>query len=173
MDGQNERFVDLDVIIDCNDDDIKRNLLVLLEKKMTSLQIASRYHDILANKYRWRGKIVNYSSIAVAGLSFVMSTVLGQSASSTNIPLAVASGLALVIKGCTQYCDFAEKAVAHRRSYNTALDLADDIEYVILKNNHTKDSLKQALDVYEERIKSFRKSEEPIPISIKHKYGQN
>jgi hypothetical protein len=162
--------VDLDVIIDCSDDDIKRNLLVLLEKKMTSLQIAARYHELLANKYRWRSKLVTYSSIIVTGVSFVMSTVLGQSESATNVPLAIASGIALVIKGSQQYCDFGEKAKAHTQSWSTALDLADDIEYIILKNNHTTESLQHALDVYEERIKSFRKTEEPIPLDIKHKY---
>ncbi len=171
MDEQKEPLADLDIIIDCDECDIKRNLLVLLEKKMTSLQMAARYHEILANKYRWYSKVVTYSGIIISGVSFVMSTVLGQNASSTNAPLAAASGIALVIKGSNQYCNFGEKASAHAHSYGTALDLADDIEYIILKNNHTKESLTQALDVYEERIKSFRKTEEPIPIDIKHKYG--
>jgi hypothetical protein len=171
MEDPNGQFIDIDVIIDCSDDDIKRNLLVLLEKKMTSLQIAARYHEILANKFQWRSKVVSYASIIGTGLSFVMSTVMGQSENSTNVPLAIASGVALALKGSKQYCNFGEKAAAHAQSQIAALDLADDIEYVILKNNHTKVSLQQALDIYEERIKSFRKSEAPIPLDIKLKYG--
>lgn len=161
---------ELDIIIDCNDNDIKHNLLTLLEKKMTSLQISARYHEILANTYSWRAKIVNYSSILVTGLGFVMSTVLGENDGTANVPLAIISGIAIIIKGSEEYCDYDEKATLHKQNYSEALDMADDIEYIILKNNHSRDSLQHALDIYEERIKSFRKNEEPIPVEIKHKY---
>ena len=160
-----------DVIMDYSDDVIKRNLLVLLEKKMTSLQISAQYHEVLANRYRWRSMLVNYSSILITGISFILSTVMGHSESSTNVPLAISSGLALVIKGSQQYCDFGEMAKAHAQNLNTATDLADDIDFIILKNNHTTSSLQRVLDVHEERIKSFRKTETPVPLSIKHRHS--
>lgn len=157
-----------DVVINFAADDVKHNLLVLLEKKMASLQIASRCHEVLANSYRLRSKFINYSGIAVTGLSFVLSTVVGASESNTNLPLAITSGVALLIKGLHQYNDPTEKAKAHAHCQITANDLAEEIEYIILKNNHTKESLQHVLDVYGDRIKSFRKTEEPIPPAVKH-----
>lgn len=164
-----------DVVIDFDGHDTKNNLLRLLEKKQSSMNVSAKCHEALTHTFQWRSKLVNYSSILLAGLSFILSTVMGENSSQINLPLAITSGAALVIKGSQQYCDFTEKAKAHAQSWITALDMADDIEYVILKNNHTVESLQRELDIYEERIKSFRKSEELIPLSIKHKFlpGQN
>lgn len=147
--------------------DVKDNLLHLMEKKMVSLQIAARCHERLAGNYRVGNKIVNYSSIVIGGINVVMSALWGTSSSSMNMPLVVTTGIAIVLKGIQHYGDLSKKAEAHRSAWNSAIDMADGIEYVMLKNNHTVESLQRELDTYEERIKGFRKTEEPIPMRIK------
>lgn len=154
-----------------SDDDIKLHLLRLLEKKKQSLQISSSCHEYLAHKYGKINKLIEYLGLTMLSLSFVLSLVFGKQDDTTvNIPWTVTTGISMLLKGSKQVIDYHKIAISHERSHKLTLDLADDIEYVILKNNHTKKSLQQSLELYDERIKSFRKTEESIPIKIKQMF---
>jgi hypothetical protein len=154
--------------------DIKKNLLRLLEKKKVSMQISADCHTFLRDKYNKRAKIIGMFNIILSFVSFILSASGGGNNSigtNINIPLAIITGLATAVSGIKQISYPSEKANAHDLNYKTAMDLEDDIEYIILKNNHTVKSLQHSLEVYEERIKSFRKSEEQIPIEVKERFA--
>lgn len=159
------------MISDC--DNVKINLLQLLTKKMETMQIVGKCHEYMAEKYNFRGKIIAYTGILSVSLSFIMSAVYGENTGKTNLPLTIISGISLLIKGTQQYCEYDSKALLHAQYGASALDLVDDIEYIILKNNHTKESLQKELDIFEERIKGFRKNEITIPSEVKEKFSKN
>lgn len=160
------------VVIDPKtDDEIKINLLRLLEKKKISLQSAAACHEYLESKYNTVAKGIEYTSLTMLSISFILSMALGgECAAMVNVPWTITTGVTMLLKGSKQIVDYSERAMSNERSYKAALDLADDIEYVILKNNHTKRSLQQSLEVYDERIKSFRKTEATIPLDVKHRF---
>lgn len=155
-----------------NDQEIMSNLLQLLQKKLRSLKIYAKCHEYLADKYYIPlDKTTTYMMLILAGLSLFLSTTTNTATSENNInvPWAILSAVTLVVKGISTYGNFAEKANAHRRDQKICLDLIDDLEIIILKNTHTIPSLQLTLGSYEERIKSFRKTEESVPIKIKQK----
>lgn len=153
------------------DDDIKLHLLRLLEKKKQSLQIAAKCHEYLHSRYNKIDKVIEYLGLTMLSISFILSMLYGKQGDTTvNIPWTVTTGVTMILKGSNQVINYHELSVSHEKSYKLTRDLADDIEYVILKNNHTKKSLQQSLELYDERIKSFRKTEETIPLRIKQMF---
>ncbi len=154
------------------DDAIKNNLKSLLEKKRFSLEISARCHEYLAAKYSFNDRVLNYTSLTLLGVSFILSTVWGEpkTGTSVNIPWAVTTGITMILKGYQDYSRFAASAKSNETDVVSATDLAEDIEYVLLKNNHTKRTLQSLIDSYDERIKSFRKNESLIPVDVKHKF---
>jgi hypothetical protein len=174
MTDSNSGDMELEFIINPqNEKDVITNLLTLLQKKLRSLKIYAKCHEYLADKYYVPlDKIATYTMLILAGLSLFLSTTtqgISTTGENINIPWAILSAVTLVIKGISTYGNFAEKANAHRRDQKLCLDLIDDLEIIIIKNTHTTASLQLALSSYEERIKSFRKTEESVPIRIKQK----
>jgi hypothetical protein len=176
MGDSNSGDLELEFIINPqNDQEIMSNLLQLLQKKLRSLKIYAKCHEYLADKYYIPlDKVTTYTMLILAGLSLFLSTTTNTSNSPSdsniNVPWAILSAVTLVVKGISTYGNFAEKANAHRRDQKICLDLIDDLEIIIIKNTHTIQSLQLTLNSYEERIKSFRKTEESVPIKIKQKF---
>lgn len=165
----------IDIIEELSDDDIKQNLVRLLNRKRQSLQVAADCHEYLSSQNSVRNRFVNYTSIFVMAGSFVLSTTTGSSqcevdASTVNLPWAITAGVSLILKGIRQFADFGERSKLHEKCYKQAMGLSEDIEYLLLKNHHTKTSLQNNLETYEERIKAYRNSEEHIPLNIKQYY---
>lgn len=160
-----------DVVIDPqNELEAKNNLLKLLGAKRNSLQIAADCHYYLFSRYTRLGKLIDYTGLALIAASFILSTILGDEKTTVNIPWTVTTGVSMILNGSKQIMDYVAEANAHDVCYKAALDLSDDIEYELLKNNHTKEGLQHSLEIYEDRIKSFRKIEKPIPFNIKQKF---
>jgi hypothetical protein len=152
--------------------DTKRNMIYMLETKRHSLQASSRCHDFLSHRFRFWNRVATAMTIAAGLMSFALSATQGKSENQVNVPIIITSGIALAVKGFHEYGALGEKAKAHQQSGTAALDIADDLEYIILKRNHTRESLQQAIDIFGERIKSFRKNEAPIPLDIKQRLLQ-
>jgi len=102
--------VDDEIIINPqNDNDIKQNLICLLDKKREGLQFATNCHDYLYNRYSFISKIIEYSLLGCMSLSFVLSTLLGDQCSGRiNIAWTVTTGIALIPKGIKQIFDYTE-----------------------------------------------------------------
>ena len=158
---------------DQNDNDVKDRLIKLLEKKKSAMQISAECHAYLRDTYTKRTKIIEIFTTLLTTVGFILSTTRYDDLSNTiNVPMAIITGMATCVGGIKQIVDPVKLAKIHESNYRSAMDLADDIEYVILKNNHTKKTLQQSLELYEEKIKSFRKVEEQVPLGIKQKIAQ-
>ena len=156
------------------EEDVKANLLHLLEKKKLSMRISADCHAYQRDKYTTRTRVIGLFTVILSFASFVLSATgsskLRPDGTMINVPLAVITGFATAVNSLKHLFKPAEKANTHDTNQKTATDIADDIEYVILKNNHTVKSLQQTLELYEDRIKSFRKSEGDIPLEVKQMF---
>lgn len=160
------------VIVEPGDEQTaKNNLLKLLEKKKLSMRIVAACHYYLSSRYNVVAKIFSYTSVGLNGMAFILSTILGDNCTSqVNVPLAVVTSVSLIVTGINAKTDFSQLSKSHMACHKTAIALADEIEYVMLRNNHTKEGLQHTNEIYEDQIKSFRQTEEDIPIGIKQYY---
>jgi len=162
----------------CTQDDIISNLTNLLKKKENSMKIYSKCHEYLSYKYLWYHMILSYTIIIIAFLSLILSLINSSAkencsnslSTSPNIAWTVTTAAIALLKGIHHVTDYVKLSKTHESSYKLYLGLYEDMELVLMKNSHTKLSLQNNLDTFEERIKNIRKDEAIIPINIKNKY---
>lgn len=141
----------------------RQNLIKLLSKKKQSLSIVAECHEYMQSVFHILDVGIYALMITMVATSFVASLVYEPAVS-------FFTGIATALIALKRYMQPAETAKSHEADFRTAADLCDDIEYLLLKNTHNDDNLKHIVDVYDERIRSFRKHETRIPIHIKKRF---
>jgi hypothetical protein len=152
-------------------DEVCTNLIALLKKKSACMRISAKCHKYLALRFASHAWYLNAATVLLLGASFILTTsYTGLGSTQINIPLVITTGLSMMMKGFIDYTKFLERSVSHEKCWVAAINLSDDMEFILLRNNHTKKSLQQHVDANEEQIKNFRKQEELIPLDIKEHF---
>jgi hypothetical protein len=160
-----------------DDSEIIKNLILLLSKKKKLLDYTSECHSSLSEYYHklWKGInivliVFSVVSFIISGLSNISHNCAEDSLQPINVVNIVMSGMISVISLYISHENFSELSKRHDVCYRNSLILSEEIEYILLKNNHTKENLQHIIEIYDEKIKSFRGSEVEIPESIKRKF---
>jgi len=167
---------DDDIKIDIHEDPNQKvidDLIIYLKNRGRSMNIYSDCHEYLCEKYSLYYKILVTATLICISISFLLATIgkkVDCEDNSPNIPWLVLSAIIMLLKGYQTYTNYSKLSKSHETDHKLALNISEEIEVILLKNSHTKHSLKKHVDNFEEQIRLFQKHETPLPIVIKHKF---
>lgn len=145
------------------------NMINLLTNRQTSIQISCNCHEFLRDRFKWFWSVTMIMGILSSGAALVISSVSSSCDDSLNIPMVSCNAFVFVLTGFIAKENYKDQSSAHDKCYVQAKQLVQDIDYVLHKP-HTLDEITQTVDVFEEKIKAFGDSQEPIPFWVKRKF---
>lgn len=153
--------------------DNSKDLLALLNHRKSAMKISADCHEYLFNTYRVSWIIFTVACITLNGATFIISALGGQTSqeqgSQPFLVLTILTGLTTIIAGIMSKWNFAEIYKSHQKSMVAAANLYQDIDFALSKTL-SGEMLQTVTETYNEKIKTFRETEEPIPWAITHKF---
>ena len=148
-------------------------LIKLIKGRQKTIQIAVNCHEFLHDRFRkiWRTAMMLYLLVICtsAVLKYTDTNTSEDCSASPTLGSTIVTAISLLITGYLAKENPSKQAESHHQSQNAGEDLVGDLEIAITTTTNKQD-MRRLIDIYEEKIKAFRSSEEPIPLWVKQKY---
>lgn len=160
------------VIAPVTDADIIRNLLMIISAKRTTVSINAECHELMYTIYKIVWWVIYLAVCSLSAASTTLSALPPlldqQCRTQINVPGTIINACVLLMTFLNLSVLFATKYDSHCACYKKYMNLAGELDIIILQYNHNVDELQQAVLNYSHHIITLIDSEEPIPYCVHH-----
>jgi hypothetical protein len=154
---------------------IKRKLTKLknlLENRLKMLIVSRKSHEYLYSFYNKVYIFITVLLVVSASGSFIVDFLYEdkhQSSTTKGLYLFF-EVISLILIGILTKTQITEKLHGHHKSLEMVEELIQDIEFFMAKDINSKKAYGENLELYQEKIKSYKNNETYVPVWIKKKY---